>query len=563
MAEALPRLDPAETIALFREKGWEISFDWRDMWQEEHARAFTVAKAMSRDLLEDIRAELDKALSEGLTLKQFSDALTPRLQARGWWGRKYMADPGGADGKGAGESKVVQLGSPARLRTIYDTNMRTSMATGRWQRIQRTKKLMPFLRYVSIMDGREREEHHAWHGTIRPVDDPWWDTHYPPCGWGCRCEPQPVNQRMMDRKGWQVDEPQRFPERDYVNKRTGEITRLERGIDPGWSYNVGKAALDGLTPAPRMSAARGEDGELQAQDFSQDFSEASFERVRGFFSAFGLASAETAIKGRVWIDLAGWPLAISAGLLRGPGGELTSIDARRSRELAIAAQILTAPERIAWIWVKGKDGLVMLVRRYRSAAGVVDMGGSFWRWHVGAARGLQQGTVIWTAEEGALQAYDPHQARHPKGSRDGGKFRSTGRGAALASLKQPGVPFFRTPLLGVVSTAAATRAASQGVEGLAGRGVTLEHTFGKHVMERHGPGRETRKDQRALTPKELINAHVAINAAHSFTRTDRPGQQFPRLHARSRMADGGEAQIFADIKGRNVSIVSMYVKKNG
>jgi SPP1 gp7 family putative phage head morphogenesis protein len=385
--EPLPRLDPVDAIAFFRAKGWEIGFDWRDVWQEEHARAFTVAKAMSRDLLEDIRAEVDRALAEGTTLQQFAKALRPRLQARGWWGKALMDDPA------TGETKVVQLGSPARLRTIYETNLRTSYMAGKWQRIQRAKKTLPFLRYVSVMDGREREEHHAWHGTVLPVDHPWWETHYPPCGWGCRCEPQALNQRMLDRRGWEVNEPRKFAERDYVNKRTGEITKLERGIDPGWSYNVGKAPLDGLTPAPRLGDARGEDGELQAA-----LSEDAYERLRGFFSAFGMANRDAAIAGRVWEDTAGWPMAISAGLMRGADGRMVQLGGGQAGELAIAAKILIAPESIAWIWVTGKDGRAMLVRRYRSGAGVVDIAGSFWRWHVGAPRGLAKGLIVWSAD---------------------------------------------------------------------------------------------------------------------------------------------------------------------
>ncbi|MFC0686409.1 phage head morphogenesis protein [Novosphingobium clariflavum] len=387
MAEdPLPRLDPVQAIAYFKSKGWEIGFDWQDIWQEEHARAFTVAKAMSRDLLEDIRAEVDRAISDGTTLQQFSKALTPKLQARGWWGKALMDDPA------SGETKVVQLGSPARLRTIYETNLRTSYAAGKWQRIQRAKRTLPYLRYICMMDGRERPEHHSWHGTLLLIDNPWWDTHYTPCGWGCRCDTQQVNERMMARRGWTVTEPRRFPERDYVNKRTGEVTKLERGIDPGWAYNVGKAPLDGLTPAPRLGKGSYDDGALQAM-----LSDASFGRLRGFFTAFGLDTREAATAGKVWNDAAGWPVPIAAGLLRGADGQIVSISDTAARELTDAAKVLLDPKSIGWVWIKGDDGRAMLVRRYRSDAGVVDMGGSFWRWHFGSARGLTAGHVIWYA----------------------------------------------------------------------------------------------------------------------------------------------------------------------
>lgn len=382
--DALPRLDPVEAIAIFRKKGWEIAFDWRDVWQAEHARAFTVAKAMTRDLLEDIRGALDQALQEGTTLEQFKKDLRPKLAAKGWWGRKYMTDPQ------TGESKVVQLGSPARLRTIYQTNLRTSYMAGKWQRIERTKKAFPLLRYVSVMDGRERPEHHDWHDTILPIDDPWWDTHFPPCGWNCRCDTQALNQRMLDRKGWKIQEPPKFPERDYINRRTGEITRTERGIDPGWSYNVGKASLDGLTPVSRMGKP-GDEEALQSR-----FSEADYRTVSGFFAAFGIRDRAAAVKGKIWEDADGWPLAISLGLFRTAGGGMVRLDRRQARELAIAGKVITAPDRIGLVWITGKDGRPLLVRRYMSASGVIDIGRDFWRWYAGSPRRFEAGLEVWS-----------------------------------------------------------------------------------------------------------------------------------------------------------------------
>lgn len=386
--EALPRLDPLEAIAFFKAKGFEIGFDWRDVFQEEHARAFTVAKAMSRDLLEDIRAAVDQALSEGQTLEQFKKELRPKLVAKQWWGRKWMTDPA------TGEARVVQLGSPARLRTIYETNLRTSYMAGRWQRVERTKATLPLLRYVSVMDGREREQHHAWHGTILPIDDPWWDTHFPPCGWGCRCDGMALNSRMVARKGWAIEPPPKFRERNYVNKRTGEVVRLETGIDPGFGYNVGKASLDGLTPAPRTKPAGGEEDALNSA-----FSDGDFAPVRSFFALFAMKSRAEAMKGKVWRDASGWPLAISLGLLRGADGAMIRLGKRQAVQLAAVATILRSPDRISLVWVSDLKGRSMLMRRYVSKLGLVDMGRELWRWHLGATGKFATGHVIWPQAE--------------------------------------------------------------------------------------------------------------------------------------------------------------------
>lgn len=237
-------LPPQEAVAFFRRKGYAYSFSWKDIWTQEHARAFTVAKAMRVDILQDIRQEVDRALAEGTTFEQFRAALTPKLQAKGWWGRQAMTDPN------TGERIVAQLGSPRRLRIIYDTNLRMARSAGRWEAAQRLKGSRPYLRYTAVMDSRTRPEHRAWHNIVRPVDDDFWRTHYPPNGWNCRCIVQSLNDRDLARLGLKVSPPQSFKTRRYVNQRAGVVADLPEGIDPGFGYNVGNAGLRGVTPSP-------------------------------------------------------------------------------------------------------------------------------------------------------------------------------------------------------------------------------------------------------------------------------------------------------------------------
>lgn len=229
-------LPPEEAIRWFKQKGYALTFDYRELWGQQHARAFTVAKATQLDLLADIRSALERALKEGRTLAEFRRELTPGLQKRGWWGEQEVVDPA------TGETKLVQLGSASRLRTIYQTNMRQAQAAGRWERFQKTKDRRPYGRYVCLLDGRERAEHRAWHNTVLPLDHPWWEQHAPPNGWGCRCRMQQLSDRDLERFGLSVTKA--IPEdvmRVYENERTGERVVVPKGIDPGFEYNPGSA----------------------------------------------------------------------------------------------------------------------------------------------------------------------------------------------------------------------------------------------------------------------------------------------------------------------------------
>lgn len=224
---------PREALEYFRLRAPKVGFDYRDVWLQEHAHAFTVAKAMEVEILMDIREALSKAIAEGRTLEQFRKDLTPLLQRKGWWGKRVMTDPR------TGEQVVAQLGSPRRLRTIYRANLRAARAAGIWQRAQRTKKTLPYFLYELGPSKEHRKEHSDWAGTLLPVDDPWWNDHFPPNGWGCKCRVRQVSRRDAGRRGGPTSRPARNPE-ERLNRRTREVQIVDKGIDPAWASNPGK-----------------------------------------------------------------------------------------------------------------------------------------------------------------------------------------------------------------------------------------------------------------------------------------------------------------------------------
>lgn len=259
-------LPPEKALEFFRAKGLKSGFSWADTWQQEHDQAFTVAKMMQLDLLADVKASLDKALATGETFHTWRDNIEPRLLEAGWWGKAEMVDPA------SGEKKLVQLGSPRRLRTIYRTNMMTSYAAGHWAEIQQAKAGVPYLMYDAVGDDRTRDEHLAWDGTVLPVDDPWWNTHTPPNGFNCRCGVIALTADQVKAMGLEVaDEAPPVREREYVNPRTGEISMLPEGIDPGFAYNPGASRAADLTDrlASKAAAAEPELGSAALRTLSQ------------------------------------------------------------------------------------------------------------------------------------------------------------------------------------------------------------------------------------------------------------------------------------------------------
>mgnify|MGYP001180887730 CR=1 FL=1 len=234
---------PTDILNWFKKKDIEPSFDYRDVWKEEHSNAFTVAKMLNADLLVDVKSIVEEAIEQGQTFEQFRGMLKPLLVKSGWWGIQEMIDPL------SGDLKPVQLGSEGRLKTIYKTNMRTARAAGQWERIERTKRAMPYLLYQNGPSKEHRLEHVKWKGTLLPVDDPWWDAHMTPNGWGCKCWIRQVSkfeaEKLIADDKVSTNSPKGGTKR-WLNKRTGEEEVLPEGIEPGWNYNPGKSRTDAM-----------------------------------------------------------------------------------------------------------------------------------------------------------------------------------------------------------------------------------------------------------------------------------------------------------------------------
>ena len=73
------------------------------------------------------------------------------------------------------------------LQAEYQTAKRGAQTAHLWNKFLEQKEYYPNLVYRTVGDSRVRPEHAALNGVVKPIDDPFWKTYYPPNGWRCRC----------------------------------------------------------------------------------------------------------------------------------------------------------------------------------------------------------------------------------------------------------------------------------------------------------------------------------------------------------------------------------------
>jgi len=230
-----------QAIDYFRDKVNVKGDAWDSLWQGQHATAFTVAGAMKDDLLCDLRQSVDKAISQGMSLAEFREEFEDIVAKRGWTGFR---------GEGS------EAGMAWRAKVIYDTNVRQAYNAGRWQQLQQ----FPVWVYHHGDSRNPRPAHLSWNGLTLSKDDPWWRTHFPQNGWGCKCRVEGYSKIRARLKGIEIGEAPDDGTYEYVNKKTGEVMQVPKGIDPGFDYSVGEAKFGRRLAQEEFAQWQGEKG---------------------------------------------------------------------------------------------------------------------------------------------------------------------------------------------------------------------------------------------------------------------------------------------------------------
>lgn len=207
-----------EQVGFFQHKLALPSRRWDDIRGPAHDRGFIVAGALKADLVSDLQAAIGRAIEEGKSIQWFRqnfDAIVARHGWTGWTG----------DGSKAGRAW--------RTRIIYQTNMATSYAAGRWAQLNDPAlvAMRPYWQYHHA-DGvlHPRPLHVAWNGRILARDHPFWKTHFPPNGWLCHCYVSAVS--AADHAAAQaVGMAEPPPGWEAKNPKSGAPVGIDRGFD--------------------------------------------------------------------------------------------------------------------------------------------------------------------------------------------------------------------------------------------------------------------------------------------------------------------------------------------
>ncbi|MDF1486710.1 PBECR2 nuclease fold domain-containing protein [Ramlibacter sp. H39-3-26] len=344
----------AEQAEFFRRKLNLPTDGWTDIYTSEHDWAFVVAGANRDAIVADFRAAVEKAIAGQSTLEDFRKDFDRIVAQHGW------------DYNG---------GRNWRSRVIYDTNLATSYAAGRWQQLQAA----PFWQYEhQDWVQHPRELHVKWDGLVLERDNQWWQTHFPPNGWGCQCKVRglwPHDLQKLGKSG-----PDEAPTVNFLEREIGQrsingprIVRVPEGIDPGFEYAPGSARLRGAIPPERPTPIGGGPGSavslglpnLRPADplpapralpasavLPSGMSAEAY--VGEFLGSFGATLSEPAVVR----DVIGERLVVGKELFQDAQGEWKVFKRGRERYLPLLAQALQAPDeiwaRVEWLHAAGR-----------------------------------------------------------------------------------------------------------------------------------------------------------------------------------------------------------------
>jgi len=169
----------AEAVAELRSRIAITDDEYQAMVDAIRLRVFRVSGLQQLRLVQHVLDSLARALERGEGLDVWRRQLGEDI--RNAWG----------------------AGSAFRLETIFRTNIQTALNRGRYAQMTHPSvlRLRPYWMYDAVLDShtspicRERDQ------VVKPANDPYWQTGYPPLHHRCRGAVRTLRKRQAERRG--------------------------------------------------------------------------------------------------------------------------------------------------------------------------------------------------------------------------------------------------------------------------------------------------------------------------------------------------------------------------
>jgi SPP1 gp7 family putative phage head morphogenesis protein len=154
---------------------------------ELRARAFVItgieAPANVLQNVRDIIADLPAGFSWDKIKSQIVDTISPWL----------------VDEAADAEAQAAQLaGAEAKAELLLRVHGQEAYQAAAYDVMTRQKKIFKYWQYQTMGDSKVRPAHAALEGLVLPADSPFWNTHFPPWDWGCRCIAIPTSDASLE-----------------------------------------------------------------------------------------------------------------------------------------------------------------------------------------------------------------------------------------------------------------------------------------------------------------------------------------------------------------------------
>lgn len=130
------------------------------------------------------------------------------------------------------------------LETEYDTAVIRAHQAADWRQFEREKDVLPNLKWMPSTSLHPGADHRVFWGTVRPIDDPFWNRHRPGDRWNCKCGLSATDEPMTPvPEASPGDKPQKG-----LDNNPGKDAKLFSDTHPYQeeAYPGAKKAVDGL-----------------------------------------------------------------------------------------------------------------------------------------------------------------------------------------------------------------------------------------------------------------------------------------------------------------------------